>query len=56
MYAAFFGQLSIRLRDDFNAMNLLFSGILNDLNFDNLALNNLEKLDEKIFIFIKFLK
>ena len=56
MYAAFFGQLSIRLRDDFNAMNLLLSGILNDLNFDNLALNNLEKLDEKNLYFYKIFK
>ena len=31
IYAAFFGKLSIRLRPEFNAMRLLFSGILNDL-------------------------
>ena len=56
MYAAFFGKLSIRLRPDFNAMKLLLAGILNDLEFDNIALQNLHNVDEKISTFIKFLK
>ncbi len=56
MYAAFFGKLSIRLRDDFNAMRLLLSGILNDLEFNNLALLNLHQVDEKNIYFYKIFK
>ena len=47
MYAAFFGKLSLRLRSDFNAMRLLLAGILNDLEFDDIALLNLYNVDEK---------
>jgi len=56
MYAAFFGKLSLRLREDFNAMRLLLSGILNDLEFDNLALLNLHQVDEKNIYFYKVFK
>ena len=56
MYAAFFGKLSIRLRTDFNAMRLLLSGILNDLELDNLALMNLNSVDEKNIYFYKIFK
>ena len=56
MYAAFFGKLSLRLRSDFNAMKLLLAGILNDLGFDNIALLNLNKVDEKNIYFYKIFK
>ena len=56
MYAAFFGKLSIRLRPDFNAMKLLLAGILNDLEFDNIALQNLHNVDEKNLYFYKIFK
>ena len=56
MYAAFFGKLSLRLRSDFNAMRLLHAGILNDLEFDNIALLNLHDVDEKNIYFYKIFK
>ena len=56
MYAAFFGKLSIRLRPDFNAMKLLLAGILNDLEFDNIALQNLQNIDENSLYFYKIFK
>ena len=56
MYAAFLGKLSIRLRSDFNAMSLLLAGILNDLEFDNIALKNLHNIDEKNLYFYKIFK
>ena len=56
MYAAFFGKLSLRLRSDLNAMRLLLSGILNDLEFDNIALKNLNNIDEKNLYFYKIFK
>ncbi len=56
MYAAFFGKLSIRLRPDFNAMKLLLAGVLNDLEFDNIALQNLHNVDEKNLYFYKIFK
>ena len=56
MYAAFFGKLSLILRPDFNAMRLLLSGILNDLEFDNIALQNLNDVDEKNLYFYKIFK
>ena len=56
MYAAFFGKLSLRLRSDFNAMSLLLAGILNDLEFDNIALKNLHNIDEKNIYFYKIFK
>ena len=56
MYAAFFGKLSLRLRADFNAMRLLLAGVLNDLEFDNIALKNLHNIDEKNLYFYKIFK
>ena len=56
MYAAFFGKLSLRLRSDFNAMRLLLAGILNDLEFDDIALLNLYNVDEKNIYFYKIFK
>ena len=56
MYAAFFGKLSLRLRPDFNAMRLLLAGILNDLEFDNIALRYLNDVDEKSLYFYKIFK
>ena len=56
IYAAFFGQLSMRLREDFNAMKLLLSGVFNQLNLEKIALQNIEKIEEDNIYFYKIFK
>ncbi len=55
-YSAFFGKLSIRFRPNFNAMKLLLSGALQQLEYHNLGMKYVNNSRDDNLYYYKFMK
>ncbi len=55
-YSAFFGKISLKLRPDFNAMKLLFSGSLEKLGYQDVGIKYIENTNPENLYYYKFLR
>ncbi len=55
-YSAFFGKISLKLRPDFNAMKLLFSGSLEKLGYEDVGIKYIENTNAENLYYYKFLR
>ena len=55
-YAAFFGKISLKYRPDFNAMKLLLSGTLQQLEYYNIGISYVDKPNKDNIYFYKFIR
>ena len=55
-YSAFFGKISLKLRPDFNAMKLLFSGSLEKLGYQDVGMKYIENTNAENLYYYKFLR
>ena len=55
-YSIFFGKLSLRLRPNFNAMKLLVANALEEIGYEQLAIELISNVNKRNLYFMKFIK
>ncbi len=55
-YSIFFGKLSLRLRPNFNAMKLLLVNALEEIGYEQLAVDLISNVNQRDLYFMKFIK
>ncbi len=55
-YSIFFGKLSLRMRPNFNAMKLLVVNALEEIGYEQLAIDLISNLNKRNLYFMKFIK
>ena len=55
-YSIFFGKLSLRLRPNFNAMKLLLVNALEEIGYEQLAVDQISNVSKRNLYYMKFIK
>jgi len=55
-YSIFFGKLSLRIRPNFNAMKLLVANALEEIGYEQLAIELISTVNKRNLYFMKFIK
>ena len=55
-YSIFFGKLSLRIRPNFNAMKLLVANALEEIGYEQLAIELISNVNKRNLYFMKFIK